>query len=299
MNIRFFKKQFVCFLATICFLTIGSQYVQAHDLGHVSLERPNKDSVIRILAIGNSFSEDALEQYLYGLAKAGGYKVIIGNLYIGGAPLDLHLKNVQENKEAYEYRKIGLDGKKERFPKTSIAKALADENWDYISLQQASPKSGLFETYSGPLPPLFDYVKGQATNPKVKFVWHQTWAYAQNSTHSGFARYDKDQMKMYQAIMDASKKALKLVPFDLLVPSGTAIQNARTNFGDVMCRDGYHLDLNIGRYTASCTWYEAIFKKSVIGNTYMPEKISDEQAKIAQKAAHEAVKKPFKVSKIK
>ncbi|RWU07681.1 DUF4886 domain-containing protein [Pedobacter chitinilyticus] len=298
MDIRFFRRRFVYFLAAICFLSIGIQNAHA-SLSAQATEKPNKEKVIKILAIGNSFSEDALEQYFYGLANAGGYKVIIGNLYIGGAPLDLHWKNVQEDKDAYEYRKIGLDGKKERFPKTSISKAIADEQWDYISLQQASPKSGLFETYLEPLPLLFDYVKGKATNPKVKLVWHQTWAYAQTSTHSGFASYGKDQMKMYQSIMDASKKAMKLVAFDILVPSGTAIQNARTKLGDVLCRDGYHLDLNIGRYIASCTWYEAIFKQTVVGNAYRPEKVTEEQAAIGQQAAHEAVKKPFKVSKIK
>jgi len=297
MDIRFFRKRFVYFLTVICLFYIGLQRVQAFE--PITIEKPSKDSVIRILAIGNSFSEDALEQYLYGLAKAGGYKVIIGNLYIGGAPLDLHWRNAQENKDAYEYRKIELDGKKERFAKTSISKAIADENWNYISMQQSSPKSGLFDTYVGPLPLLFNYVKSKATNPNVKFVWHQTWAYAQNSTHSGFASYGKDQMKMYQSIMDASKKAMKLVSFDILVPSGTAIQNARTKLGDVLCRDGYHLDLNIGRYTASCTWYEAIFKQSVIGNTYKPEKVTEEQMNVGQQAAHKAVKKPFKVSKIK
>ncbi|WP_373564704.1 DUF4886 domain-containing protein [Sphingobacterium sp. E70] len=45
------------------------------------------DGVLRILAIGNSFSEDAIEQNLYELAKAGKKKIVIGNLYIGGAPL--------------------------------------------------------------------------------------------------------------------------------------------------------------------------------------------------------------------
>lgn len=264
-----------------------------------SYDKPSKDSVIKILAIGNSFSEDALEHYLYGLAKAGGYKVIIGNLYIGGAPLDLHVKNAQGDKEVYDYRKTGIDGEKKKFPKTSIAKALADENWNYISFQQASPKSGLFETYVEPLPVLFNYVKERATNPKVKYVWHQTWAYAQNSTHNGFANYNKDQMRMYQGIADASSKVKTLVPIDIVVPAGTAIQNARTKLGDILCRDGYHLDLNIGRYTASCTWYEAIFKKTVVGNLYKPEKLSGADALIGQKAAHKAIKKPFKVSKIK
>ncbi|MNK19569.1 hypothetical protein D3C87_377910 [compost metagenome] len=296
----FKQKLFVLLiLLTGAFISKADAFYIANHSTFSNSGKPNKDSVIKILAIGNSFSDDAIEHYLYGLAKAGGYKVIIGNLYIGGAPLDLHLKNAQGNLDAYEYRKTDLDGKKERFTKTSLAKALADENWNFISFQQASPKSGLFETYVEPLPLLFNYVKEKATNPKVKYVWHQTWAYAQNSTHNGFASYNKDQMRMYEAIADASKKVKSLVPIDIVVPAGTAIQNARTKLGDVLCRDGYHLDVNVGRYTASCTWYETIFKKNVIGNTYKPDKVNGADALTAQQAAHKAVKKPFKVSKIK
>jgi len=41
---------------------------------------------LKILAIGNSFSEDAVENYLFELAEAAGKKIIIGNLYIGVLP---------------------------------------------------------------------------------------------------------------------------------------------------------------------------------------------------------------------
>ena len=40
--------------------------------------------VVKILAIGNSFSQDAVEQYLHELAEAEGISTIIGNMYIGG-----------------------------------------------------------------------------------------------------------------------------------------------------------------------------------------------------------------------
>ena len=67
-------------------------------------KRDSKDT-IKILAIGNSFSQDALETYLYELAKAENIQVIIGNLYIGGASLELHWNNVKENKATYQFRK--------------------------------------------------------------------------------------------------------------------------------------------------------------------------------------------------
>lgn len=67
---------------------------------------------VRILAIGNSFSQDAVEQYLHELAEAEGISTIIGNMFIGGCSLERHVKNARDNAPAYAYRKIGTDGKK-------------------------------------------------------------------------------------------------------------------------------------------------------------------------------------------
>ncbi|MGV3763481.1 DUF4886 domain-containing protein [Parapedobacter sp.] len=258
---------------------------------------PEDDGTIRILAIGNSFSEDAVENYLYELASAEDIPVIIGNLYIGGASLELHAENVNENNKAYSYRKIDRDGEKTTVANTSIAEALADEQWTHISFQQASPNSGQFETWEASLPTVYNYVAPRATNPNAKFMLHQTWAYAQNSTHSGFPNYDSDQLAMYRAIIDAVSRAKELVAIDLVVPAGTAIQNGRTSIiGDNFTRDGYHLDMNIGRYTAACTWFEVVFGESVVGNPFKPEALSDYEAEIAQQAAHMAAASPNEIT---
>ena len=253
--------------------------------------------IIKILAIGNSFSEDAIEQNLHELAEADGIQVIIGNMFIGGCTLERHVRNARENSPAYEYRKIGLDGVRKVQKNVSLETALADEEWDYVSLQQASSNSGMYETYEASLPELVNYVKERLPR-KVKLMLHQTWAYAANSTHDGFKNYNHDQLTMYQSIVDAVKKAGKLVNIRLIIPTGTAIQNVRTTFvGDHMNRDGYHLDLKIGRYTAACTWFERIFKKKVIGNSYCPEGMSKELCAIAQWAAHEAVMHPNRITR--
>ncbi len=256
------------------------------------------DGVVRVLAIGNSFSEDAIEQYLHELGVAAGKEMVVGNLYIGGAPLSLHWDNVLGDKAAYRYRKTEVDGEKYSEENVSIRTALADEPWDYISVQQASPLSGRFEFYEKPLAGLFGYLKG-ATDGRASVIWHQTWAYAANSTHDGFAHYDRDQLTMYQAIMDASKQATEWVPIDLLVPAGTAIQNARTSFiGDNLTRDGYHLDLHIGRFIAACTWFEALFGEQAPVDKYRPEKVSPAEAEVARQAAHAAVNHPFTVTSL-
>lgn len=254
---------------------------------------------IKILAIGNSFSEDAIEQYLHELADADGIETIIGNLFIGGCSLERHMQCVNGNLPDYRYRKIGVDGVTKETPKCDIARAIADEEWDYVSVQQASHFSGDYTTYQPYLSQLVAYVKAH-TKKDVKIVFHQTWAYAQNSDHGGFKRYGNSQKQMYDAINGALKQVIKDIHPDVIVPSGTAIQNARTSsIGDNMNRDGYHLNLLYGRYTAACTWFQAIFKRSVVGNSYAPEGVTAEQKNIAQKAASAAVKHKFKVTQIK
>ena len=85
----------------------------------------------------------------------------------------------------------------------------------------------------------------------------------------------------------------------MIIPTGTAIQNARTSFvGDHMNRDGYHLDLKIGRYTAACTWFEKIFERNVVGNPYYPEGMNYDQREVAQKAAHGAVLHPDRITEL-
>lgn len=265
----------------------------------LTLSGSAQEKVLKILAIGNSFSEDGIENYLYDLAKADGQQIIIGNMYIGGASIELHVNNSREDKASYSYRKIGLDGKKITTKDVSISQAIADENWDYISLQQASPYSGQYTVIMKDLPELIKYVQS-LKQPNTKLIYHQTWAYQHDSNHKGFANYNNNQSNMYASIVQATKKISKMKDFDMLIPAGTAIQNARTSSqGDTYTRDGYHLELNYGRFTAACAWFEKLFGKDVRTNSYKPEQITDLQAQIAKQAAHKAVKKPFKISKVK
>lgn len=251
---------------------------------------------LRILAIGNSFSRDAVEQNLHELVKADGDTAIIGNLFIGGCSLERHSGNIRDDKHDYVYRKIGADGKMKEKKNTSIAEALKDDQWDYVSLQQASPFSGMFEKYEPYLPGIIKYVKENAPK-KSKIILHQTWAYQQGSGHSGFKNYDRDQLKMYRAIVDANKRAAKLGKIKTVVPSGTAVQNARTSFiGDNMNRDGFHLDLSHGRFTAACAWYETLFGKDVTRNTWAPKGMNRDIAAVAKRAAHEAVVNPYDIT---
>jgi len=166
-----------------------------------------------------------------------------------------------------------------------------------ITFQQASPLSGKVETFFPYLTNLMAFAKSHAKNPKVKFALHQTWAYASNSTHAGFSNYNNNQDTMYHAIVNAINQASVKSGIKIIIPSGTAIQNGRSSFiGDHFNRDGYHLSLDLGRYTAACVWFEKLLKKSVVGNSFYPPSLTKSQVKVAQHAAHYAVKHPNEVT---
>ncbi|MDE6331075.1 MAG: DUF4886 domain-containing protein, partial [Muribaculaceae bacterium] len=115
------------------------------------------DSVTRILAIGNSFSEDALDYHFHKLCEAAGKKVIVGNLYIGGCPIDRHWLNARTDSAAYRFRRLGLDGATIEAHNVKLSDALGSDSWNFVSFQQASGVSGDYSSFSK-LPELIRYV---------------------------------------------------------------------------------------------------------------------------------------------
>ena len=244
--------------------------------------------VIKVLAVGNSFSQDAVEQYLYELAAAQGDSLIIGNAYIGGCSIDTHYDNLLNNKPAYIYRKV-VGGVKAVRRKASLQSIIRDEQWDIITLQQVSQLSGVASSFTN-LAQLKRLILSYTTNLHVQFMWHMTWAYAENFTKENFSAYHYDQREMYSAIVSTMQNVLPGVGgFTRIIPSGIAIQLARYRLGDVLNRDGFHLSYTLGRYTAACTWCEVLTGRIIDGNRYFPATISAEEATICQEAAHEAV----------
>ncbi len=257
-------------------------------------------NLIKILAIGNSFSEDAVEFYLYDLLKEKKQDVVIGNAMIPGCNLATHLNNGLNNLPLYSYRKINLFGEKTVVENQTLGNIIRDEDWDFISFQQASPESGKVETFINSLPQFYNYIKSINQTPKTKYLLHQTWAYASNSTHPGFAYYNNDQMVMYNAIINSYKVAINLIPIYKIVPSGTAIQNARTSsLGNNLTRDGYHLDYNIGRFIAAGAWYETLTGRNILRNNYNPSGMLLESVTLSKKAVHAATVNPFQITEIK
>lgn len=132
----------------------------------------------------------------------------------------------------------------------------------------------------------------------MKLVWHMTWAYAKDSEHEAFANYGQNQGTMYEMIVKTvQKKILPTNVFSTVIPSGTAIQNARTSFlGDSLNRDGFHLSIPLGRYVAGLTLVTAVTGADISQIAYAPEGVSDAERAAAVESAENACRAPFAVT---
>lgn len=251
------------------------------------------DGVLKILCLGNSFSVDTM-YYLYGILRDLGIENIkLGNMVIGGCSLFTHYANARSGAASYQY-----DENTKGSWKTNYGYVLSDvigsENWDFISLQQASHDSGVENTYTS-LPKLIEIIEPMC--PDASFVWNMTWAYQQDSTHGSFPVYKKDQMTMYNKIVSTVQaKVLTEASIEKVSPAGTAIQNARSGWiGDTLTIDGFHLS-SFGRYVAALTFAGTVTGKSLENVKYAPYGFTEAERTLAIEAAMSALEKPFEVS---
>ncbi len=273
----------------IAFLLLVPAFFSCVERKPFPTEEIEASKELRILAIGNSFSSDAVDQNLYELFRDAGYTVVIGDIAATGSSLEDHWKHASSQEKAYSYTKIA-DGKSRVLSEVDLDTVLLDEEWDIVTLQQASAFSDRYETY---LPFAKDLAQYVVSKTHATLVWHQTWSYGGTAFEN---EKDRTQLSMYEAIAEASRKVAKEVGFASVIPTGTAVQMARRQLGDVLNRDYLHLELTYGRYLASCTWFEALTGKSVVGNTYYPDTITEERAKLCQEVAHEANRHPFQLT---
>ena len=204
---------------------------------------------MKILSIGNSFSQDstALLQLLTD-------KITARNLYIGGCSLDMHAANIENDAAKYELQE---NGEKMQNALVGVKEVLISAKWDYITVQQVSGRSGVYESFYPYLGELLDYVRKYSD---AEIVLHETWSYEIGSGHPDFAIYNSDREQMAQAIKETYEKVSAKENLRI-IRVGEAVQNLRAkpsfdykNGGLSLTRDGFHLSLSYGRLLAASVW---------------------------------------------
>ncbi len=301
---------FCTLLLCACTGNVGSESTDNTTGNPVDNSGPISDGkTLKLLAVTSSFGLNTT-QFLYDICKAEGYTdVVVGRLYGSGCTLEKHVQNAQTNANFYEYSK-NSNGKWDTKNNIPMLYGLQDEDWDVIFVQQSADQSPFADTYNkgGDLVSiLVNFLKENKTNPNAKFVWNMTWAFQADIERNTFEKFDNDQMKMYQSILDTVKSEIEgREDFAAIIPSGTAIQNVRTSFiGDNLTKDGLHLN-SMGRVIAGYTLLSVLTDKPITEinlvdvtpyyDVTTPVELTEEHKLAIMEAVNNAIQNPYQVT---
>ncbi len=241
---------------------------------------------LKVLSIGNSFSQDA-QRYLHQIAKADGEKLKAVNLYIGGCPLHTHFVNINNDAKAYE---LEFNGQSTKFH-VSIKEALQSDMWDVITLQQVSHYSTDYSTYQPYLNALVEYIDFHS--PKAEIMLHQTWAYEGGSDRLCITMGYETPDAMFADIKNSYEQAADDIGGARIIPSGETMLALSKTTNEKIHRDTFHADYGFGRYALGLTWYGMLTGNPVCNNSFADFDIETEPGlvELARKVADEAVLK--------
>lgn len=237
----------------------------------------------KILLISNSFGVDAT-RYFHGICHKANEDVLTACLHIGGCSLSHHYQNMLSEESAYQ---LYLNGAETPI-KLSIKDALLADDWDIVTFQQASGKSGDFSSYEPYLSELSSYVKKLA--PFAKQYIHAIWAWSDEKLSKSLLPYSTSA-EMSAANIEAYALAARVISADGCIPAAIAMKKLYHKIGDYAYRDGQHASLGVGRYMLGLLWFGVLFNRDVSGIGYCDFDIdvTEDEIAIAERCVKETL----------
>ena len=203
--------------------------------------------LIKILAIGDSYTEDAMVNLYPVLSELGYTKITLANIYLDGKTLAEQLDALKgtDKVTVHVFGETGTAA-----ADTLVTEVLGPDDWDAIVLQPGFAKAADnldVSSLGGILAIVRKYCEF------APLYWNMTWAVGENQS-------DMLESLVYTATMLQSTNLFKAV-----IPVGTLVQNLRTSIFEetiVPGTDG-HLSVNVGQFAASYLWAQTITGKSV------------------------------------
>ena len=225
--------------------------------GGAKEEEPDTGAV-KVLTIGNSFSENA-SSYATEIAQNQGYDLTFAYLKLSSGTIDQHWTNAQNNTAAYKFAYTDSTGrhniKEEGSAGATIQEALEYMDWDIIVFQQGSTASGDYATYSN-LGNLIDYV--QQFCPDAQLMIHETWSWASWPAE----RFDDIEAAYHRAAQENGNLPV--------IHTGRAFEFARTALDSRTIlneSDNQHANA-YGKFVAGASYVTAIFGCDIRENTF-------------------------------
>lgn len=285
---------------------------------------------LKVLAIGNSFSQSLMEELPKAAAAYPDCELDIVNLMIGGCTLERHWTNVEKAAEDPSFKPyvvtVSYAFDKERgksLPKkANIPEMLAADKWDVVTIQQGSRQSFTYESYQPFAGRLIAKIRELAPQAEIRI--QQTWSYSPYSQRLGARGLTSESM--FAGVKAAYQKLASEYGF-VQIPTGDAVQLYRERLpvkydrilstnevaaltsptdvsfgGDVVGSsslgkktgkvriDPHHLNAE-GRYLQACVWLASLFDVDVAKLTYEPAiKGFADRARLMRMCAADAVR---------
>ena len=261
-----------------------------------------------VLFIGNSFSIDTSSALPDILSSLGINTVNVYVLYKGGCSMREHYEYFKNDKDVYELYVYNSRGETRLEKNITIRNAMRRYPYDVVVFQQYSLESGDYSSYEPYLSKIIQAYRLTTISPRTTFAFNETWAYS--SKHKQIGKKYASQEDMWRQICESVKKMSAASGIDLIIPCGTAIQNARSvsalQTPKELTRDDTHLDLNMGRYLAACTFFEAIIAPTIcrsirddftiLGKSGDPGRVDNSNRRLLQNCARLAVSDCYRLS---
>ena len=216
---------------------------------------PIGKDTIRVLAIGNSYTLDALS-YTWVIANTAGLDDAVYCIYAvtaEGASLQQWASMYAADKPV---SMIKMAGSLLMPQKTGTLRQLLAQNWDVVTIQQNSTNQIYYHTFRPYIRQLIDGIRQSCPNPNVAIAYQMSWSYGNGYKFTGPTGEER-----WKIICDVAQMQIKRDGIDIIIPCGTAIQNARNTSLETardLTRDGTHLCYGVGRYVAGVCWLQSI-----------------------------------------
>ena len=174
---------------------------------------------MKILAIGNSFSEDGTA-YIERIAESAGITdIVAANLYIGGCPLSRHAENLKTNAPDYDYQRHAKG-----LYKSNIRDAVLSDKWDIITMQQVSGYSGKPESFQPYFDEVYKEVRALCPDATLIFLLPPTWEDLEERIHDGKI---KSEEEIAERLFIAQEEVLCAGQYDYILINDTVEDTVR------------------------------------------------------------------------
>lgn len=290
---------------------------------------PKNPSSLKVLFIGNSFVDQPMQALTAYLSALNINNAVVGKVIYAGCSLQKYWEDYENGNAVYGFSVSTNGSDFVTISSNALLKtAFEYTDWDVVTFQQNSANSGIYSTISPYLGKLVQALRYHCPNAGVKVGWQQTWAYANG--YSELSAYGNSQAKMFDGIVDVSKRVVVDFGIDLVIPNGIVMQHLRsipssfwggnlvgikgeggdhcgpssssaTGYGSGdFCADGLH-PMPLANYALCGTFVQMImcacFNKTIKGTTAYYG-WSGDYAKIARQCVLKAIGNRFALSTI-